>query len=328
MAFSGTEKQRGPIISDAILVMGMKYDGEDTLKRRMYSCPMLPKVKRKFYEYQISGAADSLVKSFGTIPLDGAPPEHVNDPEIQAALGRMKTIPLHSHINADQTGLGKTIQELLAHAWMVEYSHERDSSGQRIYRPTLVNVPKSVIDQWVKEISRYWKNLEIAIAYGDSQSFPSNLEQRVVTATSMRDRFAKDGSRKPLPARFEKMLDQSNPDAARFIMPTTYDTFRSRCSWKVKTFAPAQSYDPPQYNEAGREVLQPRRLLSIVYQTGWVGVFRCVILDEGHRIRNYDTASNAIMEKLRADVYWVVTATPIVTWPLVSRVGSPSKTVR
>lgn len=50
---------------------------------------MLPLFKRRFLEWQISGAADVLVKSFGYIPVDNIPLDHLEKHEVVVVLERL-----------------------------------------------------------------------------------------------------------------------------------------------------------------------------------------------------------------------------------------------
>jgi len=54
---------------------------------------MLPLVKRRFFEWQISGAADILVKSVGYIPGDNISSDHVEKPESVVAVERLEVWP-------------------------------------------------------------------------------------------------------------------------------------------------------------------------------------------------------------------------------------------
>lgn len=117
-AFSGTDKQLGPIISGAMLALGMVYKQPDHLGKQLFVCTEFGGViKRTFYEHQVSGAADTLVKTFGSVmPQEEVEKLEQSKPERAAAIERLRkdAMCIGGHINADQTGMGKTIQTLLA----------------------------------------------------------------------------------------------------------------------------------------------------------------------------------------------------------------------
>jgi len=170
--FSGSRRQAGPVVRDAINALGFVLDQEatdaDRLHRKCYHCQLLPDIKRFAFEWQITAMADILVKSVGKIPIDGVPQEHLDKAEVASALTELSGLAVYGHLNADQTGLGKTISELYALSWMVRYSIQVDENGAQTHCPTLINVPKQVAEQWVDEIKTYFPNLQLFISAGET----------------------------------------------------------------------------------------------------------------------------------------------------------------
>lgn len=123
-AFGGTGQRLGPIIHDCLLVMGRKYRKADENGRRMFSRDLISELKLKCSEWQVNGAADELIRTYGHIPLEGAPDEHTSRADVQQVRERLQGLAIGSHIVNDQAGLGTTKQTLLALAFAVRFSPE------------------------------------------------------------------------------------------------------------------------------------------------------------------------------------------------------------
>lgn len=146
-ASSGINTQTGPAIEDAILALGFELDEQATAKdkfnRKLYRCKFLQDIKRLAYEWQISGMADMLLKTYGEIPTCGLPEKHIGHPDAKAALEVPRpSVQACGHLNANQTGTGKTVTTLLAISWAAEYVNTDE-----IYKPTFLNVPKQIVLQ-------------------------------------------------------------------------------------------------------------------------------------------------------------------------------------
>ncbi|KAJ8609665.1 hypothetical protein MRB53_039002 [Persea americana] len=109
-AFSGIVSQKGPLIADAIIVLGMDFTEKDSFGRQLFRSNLLRgKSTKLFFDYQISGAANVLLKTFGSIPL-AAFPEHrrIDNALLQAAERMARSyVGTSAHVNADQTGMEK-----------------------------------------------------------------------------------------------------------------------------------------------------------------------------------------------------------------------------
>lgn len=91
----------------------------------MYKCALLKgETTRRFFEYQITGAAEALRKTLGNVPTEGMPLEHFNNEQVKEAFQALRSLAVSGHINADQTGLGKTIHTLLALCFLTKFAPE------------------------------------------------------------------------------------------------------------------------------------------------------------------------------------------------------------
>lgn len=309
--FTGSSRQLGPLISHAIAALGFELDEKattaDIARRNCYRCTLLPTVKRRIFEWQISAMADILVKSVGRIPVDGVPEDHLQKADVVRALTALRGPAIFGHLNADQTGLGKTISELFALSWMAKYCYQLDKNGARIYLPTLINVPKQVAGQWIDEIIDYFPNLDLVISAGETKkTFGPLLAKRVVKSSAVIKRFPRAGA----PLRFantdiEAVLDKTNPKAAFAVWLSTYETFNKRHGW-------TKLIPNPTTGKVDRDE----------YRHNWQNKFRIIICDEAHKIRNVDTMSWEMMKQCNAEYTWLMTATPIVNDSTVSGMSS------
>jgi len=314
-AFGGTEAQLGPPIEDAIIVMGMMFEENDKDGRPLYSCTLLPDVDVTFYEWQITGAADILIKTFGEIPL---PAEHLADEDVAYYHNLLRGYALGGHITTDQTGLGKTIQTLLALAFVVKFRPFTDKDGLPSFKPIFLNVPKQVVEQWALEIKRRWGRIfNLVISFGVRELWQTTLQNEVVPSAKVVDRFSAGGAAMSLPARFERVLDQSDELAGRTIWLTSYDTHSARCL----SVAPMPAEGDDSNNSVAIEEENGDvngKAGYLVYDSHCGDWFRLGIFDEAHRLRNPNTQGHFAMTALKLEFHWLLTASPVVNSPAVS----------
>jgi SNF2 family DNA or RNA helicase len=94
------------------------------------------------------------------------------------------------------------------------------------------------------------------------------------------------------------VFDTSNPQSAKTILLSTYDTFASRTLNTVFE---------------KREGKKDRKR----YMSKWKNIFNVVILDEGHKLRHPWTKIYAAVKGLMAEIHWFLTATPVVNSSVV-----------
>ena len=76
---------------------------------------------------------------------------------------------------ADDMGLGKTIQAIA----MLQYAHNQ--SGSR--KPSLVVMPRTLIFNWISELSRFAPKLKVSSYYGADRDLEKSLKSQIILTT-------------------------------------------------------------------------------------------------------------------------------------------------
>ncbi|KAL8845881.1 MAG: hypothetical protein Q9221_008987 [Calogaya cf. arnoldii] len=258
-AFSGTPKQTGPPVDLSLTILGM----EKREHSNRYACNLLKNfTTSEFYTFQVNGAVDMCLKSFGRVPL---PDEHAATQEVQNALGKL-TVGLRTFggICRDQTGLGKTKLLLLWLALGAQFSNE-------FSRPTLIVVPASLVTQWAKEISTDWPGFTLFVCYNEDD-LPAYLKKNVIKASHLK--MLQHPHR--LPPHIQKLFSKDNTQSNSIVL-TSYETWGDRTVYKQEK--------EPQHFE---------------WRTRCEKLFQTVIADEAHRCKNRDTRTHASISLLKS----------------------------
>ena len=303
--FTGAASQVGPRIDLCIKVLAMQFTRLDG-RARKWSCLLITRAKRDYYEYQVNGAVWMLSRSLGAMP-GNLPEAHTALPEVKAAMDRLKGPRTYGGFVVDSTGLGKTIMVLLFLALFSQYHQEEK------HRPTLLTVPTAVIKQWADEIQQHWKMFRLVVAYGDRTQFAKGTT--FMSAKAMRN--LPRTSR--LPRHLKRMFNVEDPEASKYIVLTTYETIASRTISIVKKITKvAIPHDPPVHDDNGNEAFMQEEQSKSVYVSNAEGFFGMIIGDEGHRCRHAATKTHASLKLLKAKYVWLITATPVINEPMVS----------
>ena len=276
-AFSGTENQTGPPVDLSIAILGM-----DWRPSGRYACSILEGfTKAEFYSYQINGAVDLCLKTFGSIPL---PESHANKPDTHTALSKLPhTLRTFGGFLRDQTGLGKTKLILLMLALNARH-------GTSDNRPILILAPASLVKQWAKEIHDFWPGFTLWLLYAESE-LDVVYHENVITGLHLKDL-------RNAPERMRFVFDkQDQSDVKRsHIVLSSYESFGSRSTSIKVVKNRTQNGKLTQYKK---------------YITRLDDCFATVVADEGHKAKNRDTRIHASIQLLRAPHIWIVTATPM-----------------
>jgi SNF2 family DNA or RNA helicase len=183
-----------------------------------------------------------------------------------------------SGILGDEMGLGKTLQTLS----LFQYLEERDQKAgvhSEELRPYLVVCPLSVLNSWVNEAQKWVPSLKVLRFHGSANE-RNRLKKVVVGMEDMygnetnqaRDRKA---SRKA-GLTVSKLPTEDQGAQSYKIIVTTYESFQAEQTWFKHSF-----------------------------------VWRYVVLDEGHKIKNSVTGISSALKSVSAEYRLILTGTPL-----------------
>ena len=187
-----------------------------------------------------------------------------------------------SGILGDEMGLGKTLQTLSLIQYLKE--NRKPSSWEEEIRPCLVVCPLSVLSSWMAEARRWTPDLTVLRFHG-----PANERNRLKkVALGEEDRNGnktvraqrKKNQRRTATGKPIIDLDSDEDEAYEQrgvdLIVTTYEGFQAEHSWFKKAF-----------------------------------VWRYVILDEGHKIKNDLSQISQSLQGLGAEYRLILTGTPL-----------------
>lgn len=191
---------------------------------------------------------------------------------------------VHLHNNGmsgmlgDEMGLGKTLQTLS----LFQYLEERDralSASSEENRPYLVVCPLAVLGSWVSEARKWVPELKVLRFHGTLNE--RNRLKKVATGeedwygnktTQSKKRKADRKSGKKV----SKLAGSEQTKESYKIVVTSYEQFVAEQGWFKKSF-----------------------------------VWRYVVLDEGHKVKNSVTQVSAALQGLKAEYRLILTGTPL-----------------
>ena len=89
-ALSGSGPQLGPDVALSALVLGLSQGSNGLFRGKIIN------TTAALYPWQVSGVVYMLTASFGHVPTDGLPEEHLNKPEVQSTLESLERLPSHA----------------------------------------------------------------------------------------------------------------------------------------------------------------------------------------------------------------------------------------
>lgn len=307
--YSGTEKQAGPPL-DLCLRLLLCEEVQDQELGSLWKSKVLQDVTTSnFFHYQISGAVGACLKLYGHIDVDKLLKYcgHVTEEEIatmREAAAQLRDLCLRGCILADDVGFGKTKQLLLAAFLHMVMSEETDGEGNIIHRPTLLVVPSTLIDSWIKEIRGFWEGLfRLVVSYED-HDYKDVLKETSLTA-SMLSQYPE-----AIPTELAWLFDKSNPQAARGLVLTSYETHKSRTGIKTVEIVEAKSHDPKKFGNDGKEIFETPRRLKTVWTTNLEDAWGLLLADEAQKIKNPHSANSIVLFKQKIPKVILATATP------------------
>ena len=183
-----------------------------------------------------------------------------------------------SGILGDEMGLGKTLQTL-SH---IQYLKENRDLSEGENRPSLVICPLSVLSSWMSEARRWTPDLKVLRFHG-----PSKERERMKRVASGEEDIygnrtvaARKKTNSRLNAKGKEVVDLEAEDevieAGVDLVVTTYEGFLAEQSWFKRAF-----------------------------------VWRYVVLDEGHKIKNDLSLISKALQGLGAEYRLILTGTPL-----------------
>lgn len=173
----------------------------------------------------------------------------------------------------DEMGLGKTLQTLSLFQYLKERKHVTSSAESR---PFLVVCPLSVLSSWVAEARKWTPGLKVLRFHGPV----SERKHLKRVALGQEDQYGNVLSRsKKRSASSKPVMDFVKTDVAAGgydLVVTTYETFQAEQGWFKTAF-----------------------------------VWRYVVLDEGHKIKNNMTDISRALQGLQAEYRLILTGTPL-----------------
>lgn len=176
------------------------------------------------------------------------------------------------------------------------------TTDRRVYRPTLILCPTTLVEQWGLEIRDHWKDFNLFVFHGHTDGSGGALfrEHRI---------YSRDLKGYPqldkIKPQFRWIFDQTNSRASRAVLLTSYETWATRSTVLVRQ---------PKKDQDGNAVVDEKghQKYRNVYSSRFQGAFENVICDEAHRIRNPATRNATAVRLLRSGYMWLVTATPML----------------
>ncbi|RDW80758.1 hypothetical protein BP5796_05456 [Coleophoma crateriformis] len=182
-----------------------------------------------------------------------------------------------SGILGDEMGLGKTLQTLSLIQYLKENDPKRGTG--RLQRPSLVICPLSVLSSWMSEARRWTPGLKVIRFHGPTKE-RLRLKKIIVGEIDMYGNATVQAMTK-LKSK-GKSIGQpgisagEEEDVGVDVVVTTYEAYASEESWFKKAF-----------------------------------VWRYVILDEGHKVKNDQTLISKSLQGLQAEYRLILTGTPL-----------------
>lgn len=186
-----------------------------------------------------------------------------------------------SGILGDEMGLGKTLQTLSLVQYLKESRSQNQPSGED--RPCLVVCPLSVLSSWMAESRKWTPGLKVLRFHGPVHE--RNRLKRIaagdedVFGNSTRHALKKKNKRAVAAGRDVVDLDPESDledSAGVDLIVTTYETFSAEQSWFKRAF-----------------------------------VWKYVVLDEGHKIKNDLSQISTALQGLGAEYRLILTGTPL-----------------
>ncbi|PGH03058.1 hypothetical protein AJ80_08753 [Polytolypa hystricis UAMH7299] len=271
-AFSGTSSRVGP-----------PFD----LCLRLLDCEMLPNglvrshilqkcTTCEFYLYQISSVVGLVLKLYGHFDVDRllsgtSSLDHPRADDIRRVATRLNDLCIHGCVLADETGLAKTKQALLAALLCTFFEDD--------FRPKLLVVPATLINQWLREIRHHWPWFTAVVSYED-HDFKEVMALSSIPHLAMKEY----PNLETLTNNLRYIFDTSNRRAWTTIVVTSYETHKARTGRKEIRKIQGVPFAKPRYNQAGEMIWKIKPRTEAFWKTNQAGVYSLLVADEAQKL--------------------------------------------
>lgn len=182
-----------------------------------------------------------------------------------------------SGILGDEMGLGKTLQTLSLFQYLEERDEELGIQSEEL-RPYLIVCPLSVLNSWVSEANRWVPDLKVLRFHGSAKE-RTRLKK---VAMGVEDQYgnetiqSRDRKRSRKAGIAVSRLPTGKATQSYRIIVTTYEALLAEQSWFKHSF-----------------------------------IWRYIVLDEGHRVKNSGTDVSKALKPISAEYRLILTGTPL-----------------
>lgn len=264
----------------------------------------------EFFNYQISGAVGIALKLYGRIDADALlrGTSYLDNPraaDIRQAAVELKDVKIHGCIMADEVGFGKTKQVLLA-AYLHTILSKEEEDGELLFRPILLVVPPTLINQWLEELRSHWPCFRSVISYEDHE-FKQEMALSAISHTAMKEY----PSLEALPRELRYIFDKRDKKAGKTIIITSYETHKGRTGKKKQRRIPGIPYKKPRYTKDGEPIWKKKPRIEKYWVTNHQKVYSLLIADEAQKIKNYSSGTWSVLFCHNFPKTILATATPM-----------------
>ncbi|KAF4636083.1 hypothetical protein G7Y89_g2010 [Cudoniella acicularis] len=325
-AFSGLNSRAGPELDVCLQLLDCEQLSNGRYQSRLFK----DRTGCSFFNYQITGIVGILLKLYGKIDAERllAATNSAHLPcakKVHLAAGKLEHLLIHGAILADEVGLGKTKQALMVALIHVVLDDSMDPTGkERIFRPILLVVPPSLVNQWLCELRLHWPGFRVVMSY-EEHEYKDMMQTSSLSYSAMSQYPHID----TLPANLRFIFDQKDPRAANVLILTSYETHKNRTARRKTKVIPGVPFKPPRFNDKGAPVWKRKPRKKHYWVTQHTGTYSLLAGDECQKVKNTTTGLWAVLHNQAFRKIVLLTATPmhntikdliallLLLWPMI-----------
>jgi SNF2 family DNA or RNA helicase len=297
-AFSGTQARTGPPVDICLQLLDCQVQPDG----KVSSSFLQGVTDTKFFPYQISGAVGLVLKLYGSIEESLFAGTSNQALDMREAARDLEDVKVHGAIMADEVGFGKTKQLLLA-AYLHTLLYPQQEA---VYKPILLVVPPTLINQWLEEIRDHWPCFTPVVSYED-HDFKEEMALSSISHSAMKEY----PSLETLSSDLRYIWDTADKRAATTIIVTSYETHKNRTGRKRLDQIPGKHFTPSRRRENGSVIWKKKPRVVTCWETSHDGAYSLLIADEAQKVKNYSTGIWSVLYAHNFPKTLLATATPI-----------------